>query len=142
MHAGESLEEDAEWVTGDGREDEDTSEAKKEAPKNQEDKITYFIRQSSSKPEAVRRYVDCPVSNQVVHFVTPLFNPGSEKPEKRNSRTNNNSEGREDEGKMVEKQAHKQPEKRDVMVDINSKGKHGNEKTEGSHCTRSLIGRT
>jgi hypothetical protein len=44
MHAGESFQEDAEWVTGDGIEDEDTSEAKDEAPKNQEDNITYFIR--------------------------------------------------------------------------------------------------
>jgi hypothetical protein len=129
MHAGKSLEEDAEWVTRDGREDEDTSESKDEAPKNQEDNITYFIRQSSTKPEAVRRYVDCPVSNQVVHFVTPLFNPGLKKPETRNGRTDTNPEGRDDEGKMVEKQVHKQPEKRDVMVDINSNGKHGNEKT-------------
>ena len=33
----------------------------------------------------------------------------------------------DDEG--VEKQAHKQPVKRDVMIDINPKGKHDNEKT-------------
>ena len=51
MHAGKSLEEDAEWVTG----DEDTSEAKDEAPRNQEDNITYFTRQSSTKPEVVHR---------------------------------------------------------------------------------------
>jgi hypothetical protein len=29
----------------------------------------------------------------------------------------------------VEKLSHKQPEKRDVMIDINPKGKHNNEKT-------------
>jgi hypothetical protein len=65
MHAGESLEKNAESVTGDGIEDEDTSEAKDEAPKNHEENITYFIIQSSTKPEAVRRYVDRPVINQV-----------------------------------------------------------------------------
>jgi hypothetical protein len=83
MHAGESLQEDAEWMTGDGLEDEDTSEAKDKAPKNQESNITYFIRQSSTLPEAVRRYVDRPVINQVVHLVTPLINPGSEQARQR-----------------------------------------------------------
>ena len=63
MHAGESLEENAEWVTGDGIKDEDTSEAKEEVPKNQEENITYFTRQSSNKPEAVRRYFDPPTLN-------------------------------------------------------------------------------
>jgi hypothetical protein len=42
--------------------------------------------------------------------------------------TDTNSEGRDGEGTTREKQGHKQPEKRDVMVDNNSKGKHGNEK--------------
>ena len=73
--------------------------------------------------------VDRPVINQVLHSVTPLFNSGSEKPEKRNGMTDANSEGRDDEGKMVEKEVHKLPEKRDVRVDIKSKGKHGNKKT-------------
>jgi hypothetical protein len=73
MHARESLEEDMEWVTGDGREDEDTSEAKDEAPKNREDNITYFTRQSSTKPEIVRRYVDCPVSSCALS--NPIFQP-------------------------------------------------------------------
>ena len=138
--AGESLEEDAEWVTGDGI--EDNSEAKDEAPKNQEDSITYFTRQSSTKPEAVRRYVNRPVINQVVHLVTPLSNPGSEKPEKRNGMTDANSEGRNDEGKMVEKEVHKHPEKRDVRVDINSKGKHGNKKTVEKPLYEKSGGRT
>jgi hypothetical protein len=40
-----------------GIDDEDTSEAKDEASKNQENNITYFTRQSSTKPEAARRYV-------------------------------------------------------------------------------------
>ena len=39
-NARESLEEDAEWVTGYGIDNEDTSEAKNEAPKNQENSIT------------------------------------------------------------------------------------------------------
>jgi hypothetical protein len=43
-----------------------------------------------------------------VHLVTPLFNPGLEKPEKRNKMTDTNSEGRDDERKMVEKQIRKQ----------------------------------
>jgi hypothetical protein len=47
-----------------------------------------------------------------VHFVTPLFNPGSKKPETGNGRTDTNFEGRDNEGKMVEKQVHKQPEER------------------------------
>jgi hypothetical protein len=91
--------------------------------------ITYYIRRSSTKTEASVRYVELPVINQFVHLVTPLSNPGSEKPDKRNVMTDINPEGRYDEGKMVEKQVHKQPEKRDMMVDINPKGKHVNEKT-------------
>jgi hypothetical protein len=91
--------------------------------------FAYYIRQSSTKTEAVGRYVELPVINQFVHLVTPLSNPGSEKPEKRNVMTDINPEGRYDKGKMVEKQVHKQPEKRDVMVDVNPKGKHDNEKT-------------
>jgi hypothetical protein len=71
--AGESFEEDAEWVTGDGIEDEDINETEAgndasedteeekemmkqdKAPKNWEDSITYFNRQSSTKTEAVAR---------------------------------------------------------------------------------------
>jgi hypothetical protein len=37
---------------------------------------TYLTRQSSSKPEAVRRYVDLPILKLFVQFVTPLSNPG------------------------------------------------------------------
>jgi hypothetical protein len=76
---GESLEEDAEWVTGDGIDDEDTIEAKDEAPKNQENSSTYFTRQSSTKPEAVRRYVDPQMLNHCVQPLTPLYIPGHEK---------------------------------------------------------------
>jgi hypothetical protein len=56
--------------------------------------------------------------------------------------TDANSKGRDDEGKMVEKEVHKQPEKRDVMIDINSKGKHGNKKTVEKPLHESLIGGT
>jgi hypothetical protein len=102
--AGESLEEGAEWVTGDGIDDEDTSEAKDEAPKNQENSITYFTRQSSTKPEAVRRYVDPPMLNHCVQSLTPLYIPGHEK---RDVKIDTNLEGRYDDGKKVERQEYK-----------------------------------
>jgi hypothetical protein len=92
--------------------------------------ITYHTRQSSTKTEAVLRYVDFPSVNQFMQLVTPLPNPGLEKLEKRDVMTNINPEGGYDNGKMVDKQVHKQPEKRDVMVDFNPKGKHDDEKTE------------
>jgi hypothetical protein len=40
------------------------------------DSITYFNRQSSTKTEAVARYVDFPVLNHFVKSVTSLSNPG------------------------------------------------------------------
>jgi hypothetical protein len=52
--------------------------------------ITYYIRQSSTKTEAVARYVEFPVLNQFVQLVTPLSNPGLEKPEKRDVMTDIN----------------------------------------------------
>jgi hypothetical protein len=64
-----------------------------------------------------------------VQLVTPLSNPGPEKPEKSDVMTDINPEGRYDDGKMVEKQVYEQPEKRDVMVNINPKDKHDDEKT-------------
>ena len=44
---------------------------------------TYLDRQSSSKTEAVLRYVNLPILKHFVQFVTPLSNPGSEKPEEK-----------------------------------------------------------
>ena len=111
-----------------GINDEDTSEAKDEAPKNQENSITYFTRQSSTKPEAVSRYVDPPMLNHCVQLLTPLSTPGHEK---RDVKIDTNPEGRYDDGKMTEKQEYKQPKKRDVMADINPEGEHDEEKTVG-----------
>jgi hypothetical protein len=42
-----------------------------------------------------------------------------------------NHEGEHDEKKMVENQVHKQPEKRDMMNDINPKGKDDEEEVGG-----------
>jgi hypothetical protein len=86
-----------------GIDNKDTSEAKDEAPKNKENSITYFTRQSSTKPEAVRRYVDPPLLNHCVQLLTPLSTPG---PEKRDVKTDINPEGRDDDRKMAEKQGH------------------------------------
>ena len=66
--------------------------------------FTYHIRQSSTKKEAVLRYVEFPILNQLVQFVTPLSNTGTVKPEKRDVMTNINLEGRYDDKEMVEKQ--------------------------------------
>jgi hypothetical protein len=107
----------AEWVTRDGIDDE-----------NQEDSITYFTRQSSTKPEAVVRYVDLPVLNHCVQLLTPLSTPG---PEKKDVKIDINPEGRYNDEKMAEKQEDEQPEKRDVMTDINPEGEHDEEKTVG-----------
>jgi hypothetical protein len=93
--------------------------------------FTYHARQSSTKTEAVLRYVDFPISNQVVQFVTPLSNTGPVKPEKRDVTINTNLEGRYDDEEMVEKQVDEQPEQRDVMVDITLEGEHDEKKTVG-----------
>jgi hypothetical protein len=122
--AWESFEEDAEWVTGNGIEDEDISEAEDEDPKNQENSITYFTRQSSTRTEAVARYVELPVLNHCVQLLTPLCTPGPEK-------ININPEGRHNDEKIAENKGYEQPEKRDVMVDINPEGEHDEEKTVG-----------
>ena len=61
---------------------------------------TYLDRQSSTKTEAVLRYVDLPILKRFVQFVTPLSNPGSEK-----------------------------PEEKDVMIDVHPEGEHDKEKT-------------
>jgi hypothetical protein len=60
-----------------------------------EDLSTYLDRQSSTKTEAVLRYVDLPIIKLFVQFVTPLSNPGSEK-----------------------------PEEKDVMIEVHPKGEH------------------
>jgi hypothetical protein len=44
--------------------------------KDSSSSITYSNRQSSTKTEAVARYVDLPVLNHFVQFVTPLSDPG------------------------------------------------------------------
>jgi hypothetical protein len=64
--------------------------------------ITYYNRQSSTKTEAVARYVEIPVLNHLVQLVTPLSNPGPEKPEKRDVMTDTNPEGRYDDMKAEE----------------------------------------
>jgi hypothetical protein len=66
--------------------------------------FTYHTRQSSTKTEAVLRYVDSPILNQLVQFVTPLSNTGPLKPEKRDVMININRESRYDDEEMVEKQ--------------------------------------
>jgi hypothetical protein len=43
---------------------------------------------------------------------------------------------------MVDKQVHKQPEKRDVMIDFNPKGKHNAEKTMEKQCHKKPEKRT
>jgi hypothetical protein len=58
--------------------------------------LTYHTRQSSTKTEAVLRYVEFPIFNQLVQFVTPLSNTGPVKPEMRDGMTNINIEGRYD----------------------------------------------
>jgi hypothetical protein len=58
--------------------------------------FTFHTRQSSTKTEAVLRYVDFPMSNQLVQFVTPLSNTGPLKPEQRDVMTYTNLEGRYD----------------------------------------------
>jgi hypothetical protein len=60
--------------------------------------------------------------------VTPLSNPGPEKPEKRDVMININPEDRYSDKKTVEKQLYEQPEKRDEMVNINPEGEHDEEK--------------
>jgi hypothetical protein len=117
--------------------------------------ITYYVRQSSTKSEAVDRYVEIPVLNHLVKIVTPLSNPGpktpekrdamteyektekkdvvddidsdSEKPEKRDVMIDINPEGEYNEEKTVKKQLYEKPEKRDMVVDINSEGKYDEE---------------
>ena len=42
--------------------------------------ITYHTRQSSTITEAVLRYVESPILNQLVQYVTPLSNTGPVKP--------------------------------------------------------------
>jgi hypothetical protein len=54
--------------------------------------ITYHTRQSSTKTEAVLRYVDFPFVNQFRKLVTPLPNPGLEKLEKKDVMTDINAE--------------------------------------------------
>ena len=44
---------------------------------------TYLDRQSSTKTDAVLRYVDLPILKCFVQFVTQLSNPGSEKSEEK-----------------------------------------------------------
>jgi hypothetical protein len=103
------------------------------------DSTTYFIRQSSTKTEAVARYVEFPVLNHVVHLVTSLSNQGTysedalmmkseedvyEKPEKRDVVDEINPEGKHYNEKNEEKQVYKKPEKKDVVADINFKGKY------------------
>jgi hypothetical protein len=56
---------------------------------------------TTTKTEAVLRYVDLPILKRFVQFVTPLSNPGSKK-----------------------------PEEKDVMIDVHPEGEHGEEKTE------------
>ena len=90
--------------------------------------ITYFTRQSSTKPEAVRRYVDPPMLNHCVQLLTPLSTPGHEK---KNVKSDINPEGRYNDGKMAEKQEYEQPEKRDVTADSNLEGEHDEEMTLG-----------
>jgi hypothetical protein len=60
------------------------------------------------KTEAVTRYVKIPVIKHFVQLVTPLSNPGPEKPEKRDMMTDINPEGRYDDEKKVEKQVYEQ----------------------------------
>jgi hypothetical protein len=52
-------------------------------------------------------------------------------PEKKDVKIDINTEGRDDNGKMAEKQGYEQPEKRDVMVDSSPEGEHDEEKTVG-----------
>jgi hypothetical protein len=89
--------------------------------------ITYHTRQSSTKTEAVLRYVDLPCVNQFIQLVTPSPNPGLEKLEKKDVMTDTNPESGYDDGKTVDNEVHKQPKKGDVMVDCNPK--HHNDKT-------------
>ena len=72
--------------------------------------ITYYIRQSSTKTEAVARYVVFPVLNHFVQSVTSLSNPGLYSEDALMMKS--------------EEDIHNKPEKRDVMVDINPEGEH------------------
>jgi hypothetical protein len=58
--------------------------------------ITYYNRQSSTKTEAVNWYVEFPVLNHFRQLVTPLSNPGPEQPEKRDVMVNINLEAKHD----------------------------------------------
>jgi hypothetical protein len=107
------------------------------------DNITYSKRQSSTKTEAVARYVEFPILNHFMQLVTSSSNPGPhsgdelmmkseedmhEKPEKRDEVDNTNPEGKHDDEK-VEKQLYEKPGKRNMMVDINTEGEYDEEKT-------------
>jgi hypothetical protein len=106
---------------------------------------TSYIRQSSTKTEAVARFVEFPVLNHFVQSVTSCSNPGTysgdalmmkseedthKKPEKRDVENDISLKGKHDDKKTVEKQVHEKPEKNDVKVDINPEGRYDDEKKE------------
>jgi hypothetical protein len=93
--------------------------------------FTYHTRQPSTKTEAVLQYVDFPMLNQLVQFVTPLSNTGPLKPEQRDVVTYTNLEGRYDDEEAVEKQLDEQPEQGDMMVDITLDGEQDEKKNVG-----------
>jgi hypothetical protein len=88
--------------------------------------ITYFTRQSSTKTEAVHRYVDFPILNHFSQPVTSLSNPGPEQPEKRDVMVDINPESEHDGMETVERQSYKMLEKKNVGDDIISEGKYDN----------------
>jgi hypothetical protein len=117
------------WTTSTSRESRKAVETQEHEKPEKRDgssssSITYHTIQSSTKTEAVLRYVDLPFGNQFMQLVTPSPNPGLEKLEKKDVMTGINPEGCYNNGKTVDKQVHKQPEKRDVMVAFAEKEWH------------------
>jgi hypothetical protein len=76
--------------------------------------ITYFTRQSSTKTKAVHRYVDFPTLNHFRQLVTSLSNPGSEQPEKMDVMVDINPEAEHEGVKTVERHPYEKPEKKNV----------------------------
>jgi hypothetical protein len=93
--------------------------------------FTYHTRQSCTKTEAVLRYVDFPMLDHLVQFVTPLSNTGPLKPEQRDVMTYTNREDRYIDEEAVEKQVDEEPEQGDMMVDITLEGEHNKKKNVG-----------
>jgi hypothetical protein len=88
-------------INSEGKHDDEKPEKKDSVSSSSS---TYFNRQSSTKIEAVARYVELPVLNHFELFVTLLSNPGPEKPEERDVMIDANPEDRHDDKKIVKKQ--------------------------------------